>query len=444
MVLVPLKYSQTQGLTYSLGNRNYNAKLNRWKARIEEYNCELLYKPGKSNVVADALSRLPLQLNALDTDSVATVHSSLQDATDFVPHVEAPINVFRNQIIFNSDASAYSLETPFPGYTRHIIPLSDDTRRSLSAILKERLRPTVINGVKIPDAYLQSFQESYRESFSFFKIRIAQKFVKDIVDENEIMLAIDREHSRAHRNAREVRLQLLDSCYFLKMASRIRAFTATCQICKYQKYDRHTNKPFLQPTPIPTRPCEILHIDIFMLEGKKYLSCLDKFSKFAKLFPLEPKSALHLREELVKVLHYFSVPKTMVSDNERGLLCPTVLNFLKTLGIQVYYAPSQRSEVNGQVERFHSTFLEIYRCLKQEYPTCTVNELADISVDRYNNSIHSVTQRKPADVFLNRAATMDLQKLLEIKHREYEDIRGLLQHKQETANNSKNKNKKNK
>jgi len=43
--------------------------MKRWKAILEEYNHELLHKPGKPNVVADALSRSPLQthgeLNAM-------------------------------------------------------------------------------------------------------------------------------------------------------------------------------------------------------------------------------------------------------------------------------------------------------------------------------------------------------------------------------------------
>ena len=34
-----------------LGNINFNAKLKRQKARIEEYNHELIYRPGKSNQV---------------------------------------------------------------------------------------------------------------------------------------------------------------------------------------------------------------------------------------------------------------------------------------------------------------------------------------------------------------------------------------------------------
>jgi len=49
----------------------------------------------------------------------------------------------------------------------------------------------------------------------------------------------------------------------------------------------------------------------------------------------------------------------IVSDNERSLLCPTVLNYLRSLGIELYHTPTQKSEVNGQVERFHSTFMEM-------------------------------------------------------------------------------------
>jgi len=56
-------YTDHQPLTFSLGNRDYNAKLKRWKSRIEECNCELIYKPGQSNVVADAFSRIASNVN---------------------------------------------------------------------------------------------------------------------------------------------------------------------------------------------------------------------------------------------------------------------------------------------------------------------------------------------------------------------------------------------
>jgi len=65
----------------------------------------------------------------------------------------------------------------------------------------------------------------------------------------------------------------------------------------------------------------------------------------------------------------------------------------------VYYTPSHKSEVNGQIERLHSTFLEIYRCLKNDNPNLKAIELAFIAVDRYNKSVYSVTNRKPVDIF---------------------------------------------
>ncbi|GBP06331.1 Retrovirus-related Pol polyprotein from transposon opus [Eumeta japonica] len=52
-------FTDHQPLTNALSNKNNNNKMKRWKAILEEYNYELFYKPGKTNVVADALSRIP-------------------------------------------------------------------------------------------------------------------------------------------------------------------------------------------------------------------------------------------------------------------------------------------------------------------------------------------------------------------------------------------------
>lgn len=373
------------------GSRNFNAKLKRWKARIEEYICVLIYKPGKSNVVADALSRI-VPINhyfdwcrsdtASATEDGSTVHSADEDASHLLPHVEVPINVYRNQLVFDPERSEYLCEQPHRGFERHLIPVGTGLLSELVVTLAKYLKPSVINGAKIPETYLPSFQRLCLANFAAFKIRITQRLVVDLSDPEEICEAIELEHRRAHRGAKEVRLQLLEKYYFPQMASTIRRQLSSCECCKLFKYERHPNRPFLQLTPIPKYPCEILHIDIFTLEKKIYLSCIDTFTKFAKLFLLESKSSIHLREKLVEALHYFTVPRVLVSDNERGLLCPTVLNYLRTLGIGLYNTPTQKSEVNGQIERFHSTFLEIYRCLKSEHPDFKFNELVAIAVDR--------------------------------------------------------------
>lgn len=445
-------YTDHQPLTYALGNRNFNAKLKRWKARIEEYNHELIYKPGRSNFVADALSRLKTSVNHIsdastetasegdsqvtktaseigddDVESTgSTVHSAIQDASDLIPHVEVPINVFKNQIIIRIGPELESCEIPHKHFQRHYASSPNWDSEKLKDLLKRTLNPKVVNGIKAPEAHLMTLQNLYLEHFSGYKIRIAQRKVRDIGSENLQFEIIQKEHRRAHRNARENKKQILEEYYFPCMYAIIKKLVARCDICNANKYDRNPTKPSLQKTPTPTMPCEILHMDIMEIQNNKFLSVLDKFSKFVKLFHITDRSVLNIREKLVKILHYFTAPKVVVMDNETSFLSPLIKDFIETLGIKIYLTPSHRSEVNGQVERVHSTLLEIYRCLRAESQEPSVQELMYISVDRYNNTIHSVTGKKPCEVFFNRTKTSDFDQLLEARSKINKDLRDLI------------------
>lgn len=50
-------YTDHQSLIFSISEKNPNTKLKRWKNFIQEFGADIKYKPGKQNVVADALSR---------------------------------------------------------------------------------------------------------------------------------------------------------------------------------------------------------------------------------------------------------------------------------------------------------------------------------------------------------------------------------------------------
>lgn len=409
-----------QPLTFTLSNRNNNAKLKRWKARLEEYNYELIYKPGPTNKVADALSRLELEANTLSTNG--TIHSAEEDSTDVVRYCDAPINVFRNQLIFQNGQDIYVYEEPHPTYHRHYISRPELNKEILSKVLRERLHPTIINGIKIPEEYIQLLHEVFKESFSNYKIRITQRIVEDIRNEENKFSIIKEEHKRAHRNHMENRKQILERYYFPRMASLIRKYTQTCEICNTNKYDRHPYRVALQQTPIPTYPAEILHIDIMEIKNENFLSCVDKFSKFAKFFRIKNKSIMHVRDKIIKAIHYFTAPRILVMDNERSFVSPVVTDYLKTLGIQIYLTPSQRSEVNGAIERVHSTILEVVRCLQNEYRELSIKELINIAVDRYNDSIHSVTQQKPNEIFFGRIQRTNYQNLIDFKTKIHEDL----------------------
>lgn len=60
----------------------------------------------------------------------------------------------------------------------------------------------------------------------------------------------------------------------------------------------------------------------------------------------------------------------------------------------------QHSTSNGQVERTHSTLIEIIRCLNKQNNTSSSEEIFN-AVKAYNETIHSVTGEKPIDVKQN-------------------------------------------
>jgi len=67
-------------------------------------------------------------------------------------------------------------------------------------------------------------------------------------------------------------------------------------------------------------------------------------------------------------------------------------------GVSISNAPPLHSVSNGQVERFHSTLVELARCLKIDKGINDTVELILLATARYNKSIHSVINKKPAEV----------------------------------------------
>ena len=50
-------YTDHKSLKYIFPQRDLNLKQRRWMKLLKDYDCSILYHPGKANVVADALSR---------------------------------------------------------------------------------------------------------------------------------------------------------------------------------------------------------------------------------------------------------------------------------------------------------------------------------------------------------------------------------------------------
>lgn len=101
------------------------------------------------------------------------------------------------------------------------------------------------------------------------------------------------------------------------------------------------------------------------------------------------------------------------------------------LSIRVFRTPPYKSEVNGQIERFHSTLSEIMRCLKSDGNPRSFEELLERATNEYNFTVHSTTGKKPVELFFGRSPRFtpeDFEKnrinnLEKLKEKQQKDIR---------------------
>lgn len=438
-------YTDHKPLSYAFGQKTTNARLIRWRLALAEYDMTIKYRPGSQNTVADGLSRAH-DINFHDASDIATrgsianddenesdtesenadssdetVHSADTDDLYFIPMTEKPLNVFSNQIVFEEGRNEDdTTEEVFTKIFRHTLTETIWDEQSITSKLKERLDPRRTNCIMCPENLIQRIQEAYRNHFSQnqnIKIKMAQRILIDIKTIEEQNLLIEEIHQKAHRGVDENLKAISATSYFPSMKSKVSKFISLCTTCKKAKYDRKPYKITYAETPIPKRPLEIVHFDIFISKPDLFLSAVDKLSRFGILIPIKSRAIVDIRKAILKFTSTYGSPSLAVFDNEPSFRSVEVRGLLESLNTQTYFTPPNRSEVNGIVERFHSTIAEIFRCIKDRLSDIPQKQIFLAAVTHYNSTYHSATKLKPREVFYgireNEERRLDAEAILQ-------------------------------
>lgn len=253
-----------------------------------------------------------------------------------------------------------------------------------------------VNAIYSSNQTFEFTENLIRNAFPNSKFVFTSVRVANVIDPNERLRILRETHNHAHRNAINNFTDAERKWYWPEMKKDFGDFVRTCEICKLEKYERRPTKQPIGSTPIPTNIGEIISMDLFYIDNKTYVTAVDRYSKYLDIFPIQSKLNFQIKLDEIITTTY-PMCKTIITDNEAIFTSNASKIILQKHKIIHVTTPVQHSTTNGQVEKTHSTLIEIIRCLSKQNGTSSSEEILN-AVKKYNETIHSVTGEKPVDI----------------------------------------------
>ncbi|GFR05217.1 retrovirus-related Pol polyprotein from transposon 17.6 [Trichonephila clavata] len=288
-------------------------RLQRMLLRLNKYNIQLEYVPGKNLVIADALLRA----------------QSTTDKFDEVPGQEATVRI-------------NLLTQASPTKWEEIAKMTTDDPEMQDVLFHINNGWPEKRKTKIA---AQPFWHCKEELYST-KERIicrGQRLVVPVKYRKEILklLYVSR------KSVVYSKIKAREYFYWSNLNRDVEE--NKCKIG--QKYQRENQKEILINPEIPGRPWLKVACDFFCLKGKEHLLMIDYLSKYVKLKPLNSTTAQSVITVMKSIYATHGIPEDLVSDGGPPFNSNLMTNFFREWGIKHHVTPHHFSRANGQIER---------------------------------------------------------------------------------------------
>lgn len=383
-----------------------NMKLQRWKIRLNEYDYQIKYLPGKENNVADALSRIKIEENFLGEDAIstgATIHSAQEDSQYHIPITERPLNYFNRQIEFIK-GDDNKVETNHYFHKLNIkISYKEMNNQYAKDMIKEYLcsKKSIVyfhNEIDFP-----IFQRAYLEIINPSNITKIMKTSLKLIDLQtfaEFKELILKTHKKLlHPGIEKTINWFKEKYYYPDYQKLIQNLINECEICNIAKTEHRDTKLTFEITPEVLNVRDKYVIDFYMVDKKQFLSCIDVYSKFTTLVEVQSRDWLEAKRALLKVFNEMGKPIEIKADKDSAFISVALQIWLQEEGIKINITTSKTGI--SDIERFHKTINEKLRIIGSDDNIENKITKFETILYTYNyKTKHKATNRTPADIFI--------------------------------------------
>lgn len=343
-----------------------NARIQRWALLLSQYDFDLVYKSGKENVVADALSRLPIK-DVIES-GIPAEYVKLVAALDF------------------GDISFSSIQK----YTQ-----KDITLKQLVNCLKYGWSNEV-------DALVKEYAP-VRADLSLHNDVVLYR--NRVVVPSEMRERILKHLHLGHNGIVAMKAEARKWIWWPKMDQDIEEVSRSCDLC-YKNF-----KPSASPVlswPSAGSPWARVHIDYAgPIDNKYFLVIVDSFTKFLDVQMSSSMTSNTTIELLRKSFCNFGLPEVIVSDNAPYFVSQEMQQFLDSNGVRHVTPAPYNPSSNGLAERAVRTLKEGLKKFNQG----TWNTRVCRFLYNYRKTVHSVTNMTPAEMMFSRNFRVPLEKV---------------------------------
>ena len=318
-------------LKWLMSIQNPTGRLARWSMLIQNFDFDIVHRPGKLNGNADALSRRPYgtcSLNALDSAGVQTNRIYEYQRRD--PALSDLITYLEEDILPQDRTKARQLllsqDLFYLGEDDLLYHLDTSERRSDKGVHSQLVIPAALR--------------------------------------YEVLVNAHDELAGGHLGIYKTYEKIRRRYYWRGLYKDCEHWIRSCADCATRKHPRNRRKAPLVPIPVEGA-FDRLAVDCLgplptTHQGNKYIVVFtDYLTRWVEAFPVPTIDAVQVAQLITQeIIPRHGVPRTLLSDRGRNFLSTLVLEVCRLFSIRKLNTTAYHPQTDGVVERFNSTLCQ--------------------------------------------------------------------------------------